>query len=57
MENSKKELKMEEMDKVAAGEDMENIGSEHPMGIIGIVWKKPDGEIYEKWFAPEKKLD
>ena len=48
---------MEEMDKGAAGEDMETIGPEHPMRLIGIAWKKLAGEIYNKWTSPEKKLD
>ena len=58
MENSKKELKPEEMDKVAAGEEeVIMMGDAHQFSELSTVFKDISRRIYKKWFIPEKKLD
>ena len=58
MENSKKELKPEEMDKIAAGEEeVIMMGDAHQFSELGTVFKDIYRRIYKKGFIPEKKLD
>ena len=57
MENNKKELNPEEMDKVTAGEIVLSSGDSHGFqGVGDMVWDIGKG-IYKKLFIPEKKLD
>ena len=58
MENSKKELKPEEMDKVAAGEEERiMMGDAHQFSGLGTMFKDIARSIYKKWFVREEKLD
>ena len=58
MENSKKELKPEEMDKVAAGKEEVAMGGDaHQYAGLGTALKDIAKRIYKKWFIREEKLD
>ena len=58
MESSKKELKPEEMDKVAAGEEERiMMGDAHQFSGLGTMFRDIAKKIYKKWIIPEKKLD